>query len=285
MKPFRLYEPTTVPEVVATLHELGDEAKLYAGGTELLLAMKAGLLSYDALVNVKRVVGLSDIAVTAGTLGIGATASHSAVEHAPDVLSQFPLVARVEHSVANVRVRNMGTLVGNLCFAEPHSDPAALLMLYEASVHVEGPKGARSMSVEDFIVGAYETEAQPDEVVTGVSVPAFPNGMRGAYLKFGYHHRPTLGVGAAVVVDDGALGEVRLSLGSIGEKPTRLHEAEAFLRGARIGDHKAVSEAGRLAAVACEPLEDQHGSADYKRHLVDIFLQRAVDEAVERGVR
>jgi carbon-monoxide dehydrogenase medium subunit len=175
--------------------------------------------------------------------------------------------------------------VGNLCFAEPHSDPAALLLLYEASVRVEGPGGERTVPLDRLITGAYETSVADDELVTRVDVPPFPNGMRGAYLKFGYHHRPTLGLGAAVAVSDGQFADVRLSLGSVGERPTRLHDAEAILRGVRVDDGRALAEAARTAASICEPLEDEHGSAEYKAHLVDVFVRRAVTEAIERGLR
>jgi carbon-monoxide dehydrogenase medium subunit len=285
MKPFRLYEPTTIDESVAVLRGLGEGGKLYAGGTELLLAMKVGLLSYDALVNIKRIDGLDGVATDHGSLTIGATATHTAIEHSPDVLRDFPLIARVEHNVANIRVRNVGTLVGNLCFAEPHSDPAALLLLYEASVEAVGPSGQRQIPIDELIAGPYETSLAEDEIVTRVRIPAFPTGMRGAYLKFGYHHRPTLGVGAAIRPNDGRIDDVRLSLGSVPSMPLRLRDSEAVLRGAAIDDESALAEAGRLAADSADAIDDIHGSADYKKHLVDVFLRRAVAQAIEEGVR
>ena len=285
MKPFRLYEPTTINETVATLSELSVGGKLYAGGTELLLAMKTGLLQYEGLVNVKSVPELDGVSFADDTLTIGARATHSMVEHSADVLAHAPLIAGVEHRIANVRVRNVGTVVGNLCFAEPHSDPGALLLLYEAVVDIASPRGSRSVSVEELVVGPYETSLAGDELVTHVRVPLLPTGMRGAYLKFGYHHRPTLGVGAAVTVVDGKFVDVRLTLGSAPPKPTRLREAETLLHGAATDDGAAATEAGRIAAEACDAIDDLHGSAEYKRHLVQVFVQRALTEAVERGVK
>jgi aerobic carbon-monoxide dehydrogenase medium subunit len=285
MKPFRLYEPTTINETVTTLSELGDDAKLYAGGTELLLAMKTGLLQYDGLVNVKSVPELDGVTFANGTLTIGARATHATVEHSPDVAAHAPLIANVEHRVANVRVRNVGTVVGNLCFAEPHSDPGALLLLYDAEVDVASPSGTRSSSIEDLVVGPYETSLAGDELVTRVRVPLLPGGMKGAYLKFGYHHRPTLGVGAAVTVADGKFVDVRLTLGSAPPKPTRLRASEAVLRGAATDDAAAAAEAGRIAAEACDAIDDLHGSAEYKQHLVEVFVQRALTEALARGVK
>jgi carbon-monoxide dehydrogenase medium subunit len=285
MKPFRLYEPTTIGETVSTLRELGDGAKLYAGGTELLLAMKTGLLQYDGLVNVKQVPELDGVAVEVGVLSIGAAATHARVEHAGEVLASFPLIAKVEHTVANVRVRNVGTLAGNLCFAEPHSDPGALLLLYDAAVDIAGPDATRSVGIEDLVVGPYETSLAGDELLTRVRVPGFPEGMQGAYVKFGYHHRPTLGMGAAVRVVDGVFADVRLTLGSVSPTPLRLRGAEDALRGERVDSATAIAEAGRLAAEVCDAIDDLHGSAEYKRHLVSVFVGRALTEAIERGER
>ena len=283
MKPFRLYEPTTISETVSTLNEHGDDVKLYAGGTELLLAMKAGLLQYDGLVNIKNVSELDEVTFANNTLSIGARATHSIVEHSADVLAHAPLFASMEHRIANVRVRNVGTVIGNLCFAEPHSDPGALLLLYGAEIDIASLAGTRTTSVEELVVGPYETSLAADELVTRVRVPLLPNGMKGAYMKFGYHHRPTLGVGAGVTVADGKYADVRLTLGSVPPHPMRLRDAEAILRGAATSDGAAAAEAGRIAAEACDAIDDLHGSAEYKQHLVQVFVQRALKQAVERG--
>ena len=171
MKPFLLHEPTTVDEAVALLAESGGDAKLYAGGTELLLAMKAGVLECGALVNVKTIPGIDRIDIEDGEFVIGAAATHSAIEHSPIVRGQLPLLAEVEHAVANVRVRNVGTLAGNLCFADPHSDPATLLLVLNATLAVAGPHGARSVAMADLQTGPYETSLAEDELVLDVRIP------------------------------------------------------------------------------------------------------------------
>ena len=153
MIPFELYEPTTVAEASALLARHGDAARLYAGGTELLLAMKEGLIRYDYLVNVKTIPGLAGIHVDAdGVLRIGAAAPHRAVERDPRVRARFPVIAGAEHDVANVRVREVGTLGGNLCFAEPHSDPGTLLQIFDATVRIERKGGAREIPVAELFV-------------------------------------------------------------------------------------------------------------------------------------
>ncbi len=296
MKPFDLHEPTTVNEAVSLVAGLGDAAKLYAGGTELLLAMKTGVLQYDHLINVKTVAGLNDLTYDAatGALRIGAAVTHRAIESSAEVQQHFPLLAGVERRVANVRVRNVGTLAGNLCFAEPHSDPGAALLLFEAQAEVAGSSGVRRVSIEELQTGPYETGLQPDELLTVVSVPRLPDGMRGAYLKFGYHHRPTLGMGVAVKLDgqgtngNGTIEDIRIALGSVSPKPLRLREAEVMLRGASLGDlfrdgsaGPLLTEATEAAARVADPVDDMHGSAEYKRHLTRVFLGRALRAAVE----
>lgn len=288
MKPFRLHEPGAPQEAAALLAQESGAAALYAGGTELLLAMKAGLLAYDALINVKSVAGLDAVAADGGgSVVIGAATTHSAVELDPLVRERLPLLAEVTHSVANVRVRNVGTLAGNLCFAEPHSDPAALLLVYEAELDVQGPSAARRMPIGELQTNSYETSLAPDEMVTAVRVPAFPAGMSGAYAKFGRHHRPTLGVAAAVAVEDGRVAEARLAVGCVSPVARRLPRSEDVLRGERVdglaADAPPVREACRLAAEDAEAVADLHGEADYKEHLTRVFLERTLLRALARN--
>ena len=265
------------------LLERGDTARLYAGGTELLLAMKGGFLPCDDLVNVKTIPGIDAIALEDSALVVGAAATHAVIERAPVVRERFPLVAQVERRVANVRVRNVGTLAGNLCFAEPHSDPAALLLLYGAEAVVEGASGQRRIPIAELQTGPYETALEPGEVMTAVRIPPLPEGARAAYLKFGVHHRPTIGVGAMLRVMDGVVAEARLSLGSVPPAARRLPEAEALLVGERAGrlagESTLAQAAGEAAAARAEAVDDLHGSAEYKRHLVGVFVRRAIAQA------
>jgi carbon-monoxide dehydrogenase medium subunit len=292
LRPFNLHEPSSVQDAVSLLSTHGDDAKVYAGGTELLLAMKAGLLSYDHLINIKTIPGLSDVAYddAAGILSIGATATHRSLEMSSLLRERYPLLADVERRVANVRVRNVGTLGGNLCFAEPHSDPGVALLLYDTTVESVAGSGARSFPLEELQLGSYETGLEEDALLTRILVPQFPEGMRGAYLKFGYHHRPTLGMGVALKMAGGAVSDIRIALGSVSPKPVRVKEAEELIRGASVSDLLGdtpdqatllVAEAGQLAAKVAEPIDDMHGSAEYKEHLVKLFLARALAEAMQ----
>ena len=289
LRPFRLHEPTTVEEATSLLADLGDAARPYAGGTELLLAMKAGILDYTHLVNVKTIAGLDAIDFDGGVLRIGSAVTHRELESSAVLRDRFALLAGVERRVANVRVRNVGTIGGNLCFAEPHSDPGTALLLYDASVEVAGPGGRRTISVEALASGPYETALADDELLTRIDVPELPAGMAGAYLKFGYHQRPTLGVGVAIKLGGGSppvIEDVRVALGSVSPRPLRLRDVEDRLRGCSTADAVALAaaEAGELAAAASEAVDDLHGSADYKRHVTKVYLGRALEGAIEAAL-
>jgi carbon-monoxide dehydrogenase medium subunit len=279
--PFELAEPTSVAEASGLLARHGDAARLYAGGTELLLAMKEGLVAYDYLVNVKTIPGLAGLRADGdGALRIGAATVHRALERDPVVRERFPALARMAHDVANVRVREVGTLGGNLCFAEPHSDPGTLLQVYDATVRLERAGGARAVPVEALLVGPFETCVEPDELLTEVAVPSLPPRSAAAYLKFGFLERPSVGVAVAVTLADGHVAEARIAVGCVGPAPRRMREAEARLRGVPVAAAGApLAEAGRLAGAAADAITDLHGSAEYKQHLVAVLLRRAFQEA------
>ena len=297
LRPFRLHEPTSVNDAVSLLGQFGDEAKAYSGGTELLLAMKEGMLRYSHLVNVKTVSGLDELSYNAenGLLSIGSAVTHRAAELSAIMHDRFPLIAEAEGKVANVRVRNVGTIGGNLCFAEPHSDPATFLLLYDSMVETQGSGGQRTFPLADLTLGPFETCLEEDELLTRVLVPQFPNGMTGAYLKFGYHARPSLGVGVAVRLDpalpessevgQATVREARVAVGSAGPKAVRVAEAEELLTGKTVAellgaDSPLLGEAGQLAAEAADAMDDIHGSAEYKEHMVAVFLRRTFARAI-----
>jgi aerobic carbon-monoxide dehydrogenase medium subunit len=282
LRPFELAEPTSVTEASALLARHGDTARLYAGGTELVLAMKEGLIHYDYLVNVKTIPGLAGIRRDGdGTLRIGAAATHRTIERDPLVREHFPVLARMETDVANVRVRAVGTLGGNLCFAEPHSDPGALLQVFDATARIQRSGGERTVPLEALFVGPFETCLEGDELLTEIAVPPLPPRSAAAYLKFGYLERPSVGVAVAVTLDDGHVAGARVAVGSVGPVPRRMREAEALLAGTAIaGAGAALAEAGRRAGRAADAVSDLHGSAEFKEHLVGVLLARAFGQAL-----
>lgn len=278
---FELHRPATVGEASALLAARPD-ASLYAGGTELLLLMKAGLLRPADVIDLKRIPALGALDDAGGTLVIGATVTHRALERSAAVRARWPLVARVAAHVANVRVRNVGTVGGNLAFADPHSDLATLFLVFDAAVRLASPADSRELPLGDFVRGPYETARRPDEVLTGVRLRGWPARTVGVYVKFGLHERPTLGLALALTLDEGErVTAARLAVGCVSPAPHRVEAAERALVGQPLGARADAVAA--LAAAAVDPVDDLHGGADYKRELTRVFTRRALAAVVARA--
>ena len=274
LRRFRLEEPESVSEVSELLGRFGDSAKIYAGGTELLLAMKEGLVEYERLINVKK-LKCKDVTVENGALAMGALCTHRELETSRAINEKLPALAKLEHNVANVRVRQVGTIGGNICFAEPHADPGTLLIALGAKMLAEKSSSQREIEAEKFFVDAFETALEPDEVLTKIVVPVPSPTGRSAYLKFGYLERPSVGVGLTFNLN-GQVSSMRIAVGCAGPAPRRVEEAEALLEGkSREEAERNLAQAGAIAGRAAQAITDLHGSQEYKEHIVGVLLKRA----------
>lgn len=285
LRRFRLEEPDTVKDASELLARFGDSAKIYAGGTELLLVMKEGLIHYERLVNVKKIPHLDDIALDDGAIRMGALCTHRKLAAAPLLRERLPAFAQMEENVANIRVREVGTIGGNLCFAEPHADPGTLLLVLRAKLVAEKTTGRREIPMEKFFLGPYETCLEQDEMLTAIEVPLPPVHSSAVYLKFGYLERPSVGAALSLVLDRAGQSIVgaRVAVGCVGPAPKRIEEAEALLSGKSVKDaSQAIAKAGEIAGRASEAISDLHGSQEYKEHIVGVLLKRAFQQAVER---
>lgn len=279
---FRIDQPSTLAEASGLLLDYGEEGRAYAGGTELLLAMKKGALRYRYLVDLKTIPGLDTVEERDGALAIGALATHLALERSPVIRTRLPALAALEARVANPRVRATGTLGGNLCFGEPHSDPATLLLCLEARLQVVGPRGERDLRLEEFLVGPYEVALEPGELLRSVTVPLLREGQRAAYQKFQVHEYPMLGLALLLDVDDTErwVRAARVAVGSVSPTPRRSAAAEQLLVGPIAEVERRLVAAADLLADDAELLDDHEGSADYKRHLIRVFLDRLFRQLV-----
>ena len=285
LKRFRLEEPETVKETSELLARYGESARIYAGGTELLLAMKEGLIHYERLVNIKKIPILDEVRVNDGVIRIGALSTHRQLAGSQLLRERLPAFAQMEENVANIRVREVGTIGGNLSFAEPHADPGTLLLALGAKLVAEKATGKREIPIERFFVGAYETCLEQDEVLTGIGVPVPPARSGVVYLKFGYLERPSVGLGLLLAFDnDGkSIADARVAVGCVGPAPKRIEEAEALLKGKSVRDaSQAAGKAGEIAGRASEAISDLHGSQEYKEHIVQVLLSRAFQQASEQ---
>ena len=284
LRPFELHRPGTLAEAGALL-AARPEAALYAGGTELLLLMKAGLLRPADVIDVKHIADLGGLAEEEDGLAIGATVTHRALERSEVVRARWPLVAGVATHVANVRVRNVGTVGGNLAFADPHSDLTTLFLVFDATVRLVAATGVRDLPLADFVRGPYETARHPDEVLTAVRLRSWPPRTSGVYAKFGLHERPTLGLALTLTLDESErIASARLAVGCVSGRPHRIDTAERALVGHELdGLARVADDVGALAAGAVDPVSDLHGASDYKRELTAVFVRRALAVAVHRA--
>ncbi|HEU4342354.1 MAG TPA: xanthine dehydrogenase family protein subunit M [Candidatus Binatia bacterium] len=280
----QLLQPTTIDEACGALHELGDRAKIYAGGAELLLLMRHRLVTTEVLVNIKNIAGINRLAWDGTFLRAGACATHHALESSPVVWERAPLFADAESQVANVRVRNQGTLGGNLCFNDPHSDPGTVLLVFEASVRLASRRGERRLKLDDFLLDIYTTALEPDELLLEVQIPPLPARMHGSYLRLHRYQRPTLGVAAALKMNSGNIEQSRLAIGCVGPRPQRLVEIESKVKGTTLTDaEKIIAGQKTYLRELLRPVDDLLGSVDYKLYMSCVLLKEALHQAAQKS--
>jgi carbon-monoxide dehydrogenase medium subunit len=285
LPPFELHRPRTVEEATALRDRLGDDAAFYCGGTELLLVLKLGFVSLDHLVDLKGIEELRGIRADDGVLVFGAATTHRELERNALVRERLPALAAMARRVANVRVRTAGTLGGNLCFSDPHSDPATFLLALDAEVECRrGGAATRRLPIADFVLGPYLTALEPGEVLTSVRVPVPLPGAKVVHEKFAVHERPMATVTCLSRVEGGRVAEVRVAVGSVGDRPVRAPGAERLLTGldAARPEDGALAEAGEAAAEAAPPVSDSSGSVEYKENLVAVLVRRAFRRSLEQ---
>lgn len=277
---FELHRPETIEDALALKSRHGEDASFYAGGTELLIALKSRVLHYPHLIDIKRIAALHGItARDDGGVSIGALATHRAISLDDTVRRRFGAYAALSDRIGNIRVRAAGTIGGNLCFGEPHADPPAMLCAFGAMLRLASADGERTVSFEQFVLGEFMTARGEDELLLGLDLPAHADGTRAAYRSFGQHARPA--VGAAVVrIPDGAGATWRIWAGALSAKPVRLGDIEAVAR--RLGERADAAALDYMlrpsaaeAASRIDTYDDMHGSADYKRHLLVELVLRA----------
>jgi aerobic carbon-monoxide dehydrogenase medium subunit len=282
LPPFELHRPRSLEEATELATRYGEDAAFYCGGTELLLLLKLGFATFGHLVDIKGIEELRGVRAENGTLVVGAAVTHRELERSAVVHERLPALARMERDVANLRVREVGTLGGNLCFSDPHSDPATFLLAADAEVECRrGGEQARRLPIADFVVGPYQTRLEQGELLTAVRIPALPEGASVAHAKFSFHERPTATVACLARLAHGLVAEARIAVGSVGVRPVRSRAAEDALTGAPVDQlDDVLPAAGERAAEDAAPVDDATGFADYKAQLVKVLVERTFREAL-----
>lgn len=283
LPPFDYYRPSTIQEILGLLSRMDGGLSLFAGGTDLLVAMKERRLTPRALVDVKHIPALSAIHVDDGGLRLGAAVSTRQISRSPIVRQRFPLIAAALKILGSMQVGNRATLGGNLCNASPAADSAPPLLALQASVGLVGPSGERRVALEEFFLGPGRTVLD-HELLVEVQVPEAPSRGRGIFYKLGPRGAPediciaSVAVFAAADENSERWRDVRIALGAVAPTPIRARHAEASLQGQPLCSTSA-KEAGRLAAEKdAQPITDIRGSSGYRRALVRVLVERALGQ-------
>jgi carbon-monoxide dehydrogenase medium subunit len=280
--------PDSLDEVFSLLSEHGDDARLLAGGTALVILMKQRLVRPAVLVGLSRVAALRGVEADNGGLRLGALTTHREAETSSLVRERSPLLADTLRHVATVRIRNVGTLGGNLAHADPSQDPPPTLIALNASAVLAGAGGEREVPLESFFSDYYETELRPGELVKAIRVPAAPAGSRTAFTKFLPRTADDYAtVSVAVVLTPDQSGqrcqEARVALGSVGPTPVRARAVEAALQGQPLTEDTFRAAAAEVRAEV-DPISDIRGSADYKRDMAEVWVRRTLLRATSQAV-
>lgn len=280
--------PGSVKEAVALLAQ--GEAEVLAGGTDLLLRLKAGQPTPRLVVDVKRIPGFDEIRFDARTgLSIGPAVTLAALAGDPVVQRRYPALAQGAGLVGSVQIRNRATLAGNICNAAPSADTAPPLLVLGARVRLAGPEGRRTLPLEEVFLGPGKTALEPGELVVGIQVPT-PRGRSGsAYARHTLREAmdiAVVGVGVALRLAPRrpVCEEAAIALGAVAPTPMRATQAEALLEGEELTPERIAWAAG-LAAAQSRPISDVRASAEYRRELVEVLTRRMLEAAVEDARR
>lgn len=286
MQAFDILVANDAQHAVALLAEHGDAAKLLAGGTDLLVELKAGAHTPKVVIDISRAADLQQIEARKDGLAIGALVTHTAIMHSHAIREHCPALAEAAHTIGAVQTRNLGTLGGNLVSGVPSMDSGPTLIALDARAVIAGRAGRREISLAEFFVGPRRTTLAPDELLVEIVIPRASLGKAAAFVKFGLRKGQALAlvnVAASFFVDAaGAFAEPRIALGAVAPTVIRAPLAEAHLAGRKVSA-EAMAEAGRIAAGEARPISDFRAAADYRRELVAVLTRRALERAWARA--
>lgn len=282
---FEYHKPSTVQDAIALLGRLKDDAKLLAGGHSLIPAMKLRLAQPKHLIDIGKIPGLSGIREQGNTIVIGGTTTHWTIESSALLKQKCPILSETAAIIGDPQVRNMGTIGGSLVHADPAADYPAVVLVLGAELKAVGPKGERTIKIDDFFKDVMTTALGPDEVLTEIRIPAPATGTVGAYKKFPHpaSRFAVVGVAAVLTLDaKGACQKASIGITGAGPKATRAKGVEALLQGKTL-DAATIQAAAEKAADGIDIQADLQGSVEYKRHITKVYTKRAIEAALARA--
>ena len=282
---FDYHRPMSLDEALGLLGRYGEDARVLSGGMSLLPLLKLRLGSVGHLVDIGRIPGLEYIQEEGGVLKIGGATREVMLDRSEIIRERYPILLDTARVIADPLVRNRATVGGNLAHGDPANDHPATMIALGASVVARGPKGERTIPINQFFKGLFSTALAADEILTEVRIPAPPPRSGGAYLKLERKVGDFAAAAAAVQVTLDANGSIQragIGLTNAGPAPVEATEAEKYLAGKK-PDESVIAEAGRLAAAASAPSADRRGSVGYKREMARVLTMRALRKALERA--
>ena len=287
MKAFDYFSPKNMDEAFDLLIKYGNDAKLMAGGTDLIPQMKNEEINPKVVIDLKRIPDLNHITSNGKQVKIGACVTIREIEISSLIQQSLKTVAEAASQIGSVQVRNKGTIGGNLCHASPSADLAPALIAFDGNVKIVGRKGERKEKIEDFLLGPGMTILQPDEIVTEIQIPAPSANTGGVYLKFSPREAMDLamvGVATLVTLDSSnyICTKARIVLGAVAPMPIRIKNAEKILEGKKIG-RELIREVSIIAVEEAKPISDIRGSDWYRKEIIKVLVEQGIHQAIEKA--
>jgi carbon-monoxide dehydrogenase medium subunit len=280
---FEYYAPRSLGDAVKFLAEHRDDVKILSGGQSLLPLMKMRLSKPGFIVDIGRIPGLDAITEEGDSLVLGALVTHTQIESSELLKQKCPLLPQTATTIADVQVRNRGTIGGSIAHADPAGDWPATVMALDAEIRIFGPNGERWVKCDEFFLGLLMSVLEPDEVVTAVKVPA-TGADKTAYLKAAPRSSGFAVVGVAVrlsVNSGGTCSRAAIGITGVTDKAYRAERVEQMLTGKRL-DASVIEQAAAEATRNVDTIEDINGSMEYRKHLTEVYVARAIRQAIDK---
>ena len=279
-----VHHPASVEAAIGLASELGERARFLAGGTDLIVQMSKGRAAPSHLIDLGQLAELRRIEERADAFVLGALVTHKAIETFAPFTGALGALAEAARVVGGHQIRNRGTIGGNIANASPAADVLVPLIALDAEVTLVGSAGTRTLLLHDFLLGPGRTARNADELLTSVRFAKLPTASATSFLKAGRRRAMEISVvcvAARLTLDSGKCSDVAIALGAVGARTLRARAAEQALRG-RQPRPELFREAGRIAAEDCAPITDVRASAEYRRHLVGVLVERALQRSLAR---
>jgi len=286
LPPFEYFEPGTLVEAVSLLSRYGEDAVVFAGGTDLVVFTRNRVIAPKYVVNISTIPGMNYIREDHEGLNIGALTKIRTLEESALIKDKYIALWEAAHSLGSIQVRNMATIGGNVCRASPSGDMCCALLTLDSKVKIFGKGGFRTIPIESFFKGPGLTDLEKSEILTEISVPHRPANEGTAFLKIGRTKIDLAQINVAVAINvvGGICKDARITLGAVAPTPIRAKEAEKALIGEKIrtGEEKIVDRASEIAASETKPITDVRATAEWRRDVSKILIKRAIKKAVGR---